>query len=492
MRRWSPVLGAALLLIVYLLTLAPALTWAHYGADGGDLARAVATGSIPHPPGFPTYLLLGELFIRLPLKNPAWRLNLMSAVLAASAATLTMTATPNPNPKPKTPNSKPQTLNSQLETPNSKLQTRNPKPQTPNSKPQTRNPQLTTCLCLGLAPLFWSQALITEVYAPAAFFAALVMALALRGGPAWALGLAWGLGMGAHPTLLFLAPLVVWSNRKKPGFCRKTWFLIQTGSLALLGWGLMYGPVLLMRGDVPSPWADVSTFDGWWALISGRLYRGYLFALPGAAWPQRLLAWAGLLARQFTPLGALLAGLGWLDLWRERRMLAGASLLSFGAFSLYAIGYNTVDSLVYLVAALPLAALWLSAGLARAGAWLEERWRHSAWLLLLLPLLQALLFWGPMDVSQDRAAMDWAERELEEAPSRAALITAQDAHTFTLWYAQDVLGSRPDVAVIDQDLWGHGPYRKMLAARFAGINAGAPSAVEAARDTGRPVVAVTD
>jgi hypothetical protein len=97
-----------------------------------------------------------------------------------------------------------------------------------------------------------------------------------------------------------------------------------------------------------------------------------------------------------------------------------------------------------------------------------------------------------MDVSQDRAAMDWAERELEEAPPRAALITAQDAHTFTLWYAQDVLGSRPDVAVIDQDLWGHGPYRKMLAARFAGINAGAPSAVEAARDTGRPVVAVTD
>ena len=78
-----------LLLVVYLLTLAPTITWAHHGADGGDLVAAVARGSIPHPPGFPTYLLLGDLFVRLPWGNLAWRLNLMSAVLAAGAAALT-------------------------------------------------------------------------------------------------------------------------------------------------------------------------------------------------------------------------------------------------------------------------------------------------------------------------------------------------------------------------------------------------------------------
>jgi len=55
-----------ILLVIYLLTLAPAITWAHHGADGGDLVTAVARGSIPHPPGSPTYLLLGELFLRLP------------------------------------------------------------------------------------------------------------------------------------------------------------------------------------------------------------------------------------------------------------------------------------------------------------------------------------------------------------------------------------------------------------------------------------------
>jgi len=451
-------------LAVYLLTMPPSLTWAHYGADGGDLVTAVARGSIPHPPGFPTYLLLGELFIRLPWGDPAWRLNLMSAVLAAGAAGLTAAAV--------------------------------------SLFPcfAIRHSPFAICagLSLGLAPLFWSQALIAEVYAPAAFFAALVGYFALRRGPAWALGLAWGVGMGAHPTLLLLAPLVIWGGWDvalppmggTEGGLRR---LAQIGFLALLGWGAMYGPVLLARGGVPSPWGDVSTLGGWWALVSGRMYHGYLFALPLAAWPQRLLAWAGLLARQFTPFGALLAGLGWLCLWREWRSLAWASALVFGAFSLYAVGYNTTDSLVYLALALPLAALWLGVGLAQVAGWLEGRLRHGAWLLLLLPLLQALLFWGQMDLSGDRAAMDWAERVLEEAPPQAVLLTAQDAHTFTLWYVHNVLNERPDVAVVDRDLWGQEPYRRMMAGALGLADATADlSPEEAARQAGRPVVKMTN
>ena len=85
-----------LLVITYLLTLPPSLTWAHYGADGGDLVTAVVRGRLPHPPGFPTYLLLGTLFVRLPWGDPAWRLNLrlnlMSAVMAAGAAALFLLA----------------------------------------------------------------------------------------------------------------------------------------------------------------------------------------------------------------------------------------------------------------------------------------------------------------------------------------------------------------------------------------------------------------
>jgi hypothetical protein len=414
------------LLAVYGLTLAPTITWAHHGADGGDLVTAVVRGTIPHPPGFPTYLLLGELFIRLPWGDPAFRLNLMSATLAAGAAALAAVAV--------------------------------------GLQSAICNSQLAVCagLSLGLAPLFWSQALITEVYAPAAFFAAMVMAIALRGGPAWALGLAWGIGMGAHMTLLFLVPVVVWGvwGSEAEGRWRR---LVQIGLLALVGGGTVYGLGLLARGSVPSPWADVSTLEGWWALVSGKIYRGYLFGLPLAVWPQRFLAWIGLLARQFTPLGAMLSGLGWVYLWRERRALALVSALAFGAVSLYALAYNTADSLVYLGPALPVATLWLGIGLAGAVDQLNCRLRWRAWLGLLLPLLQALLFWGQMDVSDDRTALVWAEETLQQAPPQAVMLTDQDRYTFTLWYVRDVLGQRSDVVVIDVDLWAQEPYRQMVA-----------------------------
>jgi hypothetical protein len=193
------------------------------------------------------------------------------------------------------------------------------------------------------------------------------------------------------------------------------------------------------------------------------MYHRYLFALPAPFWPRRLLAYLGLLARQFTPVGALLALGGWARLWRERRFLARSTALTFGLFSLYAIGYNTADSLVYLVPALPIAALWLGVGLQRAAEWLEHRRRWAGLLLLLLPLAQAVWGWGAMDRSGDDSAVRWARETLRAAPPGAVLVTSQDAATFTLWYVRDVLGERPDVLILDQDLWAHEPYRRMIA-----------------------------
>ncbi len=461
---WKRCVGGAgtlaLLLLVYFQTLAPTITWAHYGADGGDLVTAVARGSIPHPPGFPTYLLLGELFICLPWGEPAWRLNVMSAVLAASAAALTASAVG---------------LLSISSLP---------------SRDHDWSPALCAGLSLGLSPLFWSQAVITEVYAPAACLAALVMLLALRKAPPWAMGLAWGLGVAAHPSLVFLAPVVAWGAWG--GERGRLERLSRVGLLALLGWGAMGGPVLLARRGAPSPWGSVDTLPGWWAFVSGQIYHGYVFGLALTAWPRRLLAWMGLLVRQFTPLGAGLVVLGWLRLWRERRPLAGISAGAFGAFSVYAIGYDTVDSVAYLVPALPLMVLWLGCGLAQAAAWIRRRSRAGVWLILLLPLLQALLFWGQADVSNDRTAVEWAESTLEQAPHQAVLLTARDAHTFTLWYVHEVLGQRPDVLVLDRDLWAQDSYRRIVSeALNLETVANGLSPEDAARHAGRPVVEVT-
>ena len=69
--RWAlpPALVAVALLPIYLTTLAPGLTWANDGADGGDLVTAAATLGVAHPTGYPLYRLewqgLGSLQRRL-------------------------------------------------------------------------------------------------------------------------------------------------------------------------------------------------------------------------------------------------------------------------------------------------------------------------------------------------------------------------------------------------------------------------------------------
>ncbi len=81
-----PGILAISLMVVYLITMAPGLTWANSGADGGDLITAAATGGVAHPTGYPLYLVVASIFQAIPIGSLAFRTNLMSAIAAASAA----------------------------------------------------------------------------------------------------------------------------------------------------------------------------------------------------------------------------------------------------------------------------------------------------------------------------------------------------------------------------------------------------------------------
>ena len=67
-------------LVVYILCLCPTV----FIGDAGDFTTASYTLGVPHPPGYPTYTLLGHLFINLPIpggiSSPAYRMNMMSAI----------------------------------------------------------------------------------------------------------------------------------------------------------------------------------------------------------------------------------------------------------------------------------------------------------------------------------------------------------------------------------------------------------------------------
>ncbi len=404
---------------VYGLTLAPTLSWSHWGGDGGDFVTAALLHRLPHPPGFPVYMALARLFVHLPWRDPAWRLNALSAFMAAGTVSL-VTAT----------------LCLQRFAPLLVL---------------------ATSLTLAFAPLFWSQALIVEVYTTAAFFVATALFFATwssrahpgRGAPL--VGLAWGLAISVHMTLWALAPLWWWLLRDA----------YRLRDYLHLGLGLFVGllPYVLLPlcGSWPQPWADMRTWAGWWDFVSARLYWGYAFALPWADWPARALAWAALMARQFTSLGALCSLVALGEAKRHPRAPCLGIAIGFGLVSLYAIGYNTPDSLVYLVPVLPLLALLLASGLMRVVMWGVPRWTA-----LLLPIFLLLWNWRAVDLHQDYAAVPWLHQVSAQVPERAVLLTHGDRQTFTMWYAQSALGLLPDVLIVDVDLWQQSAYREFL------------------------------
>ncbi len=151
----------------------------------------------------------------------------------------------------------------------------------------------------------------------------------------------------------------------------------------------MYGGVLLAHEFVPSPWGDVSHFNGWWSFVSAEFCRGNIFALPLADVLSRVIADLAQIARQLTPVGWLVAIWGIVQLWRVHHDQALTSALSFALILIFAVGYNTADSIVYLTAVHPLGALLIAFGLTELGQRLSPAWRM---LFLLFPFAQLVLF----------------------------------------------------------------------------------------------------
>src|SRR2546430_6006863 len=78
-------IAAALVFILYLVTLAPSVAmW-----DTGEYMAAVKVLGIPHPPGNPFFMLLGHAFASLPIPvSYAARINIMAALASALSAGL--------------------------------------------------------------------------------------------------------------------------------------------------------------------------------------------------------------------------------------------------------------------------------------------------------------------------------------------------------------------------------------------------------------------
>ncbi|MFN8371237.1 MAG: DUF2723 domain-containing protein, partial [Bacteriovoracaceae bacterium] len=177
-------------LALFWLTLSPTIS---LQGDSGEFAVAVFNLGIPHPPGYPSYILLAKLFTLLfPSSQFIFALNFFSALMGALSALLLFLVL--------------------------------------DKLTSSRRLAIIMALFFSTSLEFWFHSTIIEVYTLNIFFILLTFFLLLKKvKPLFSLGLVMGLGIGVHYFFLVLIPFFLlylfWSNEKKlqlffllPGF----------------------------------------------------------------------------------------------------------------------------------------------------------------------------------------------------------------------------------------------------------------------------------
>ena len=317
-------------------------------------------------------MVLARLFQLLPFKELAWRTNLMSAVFGIIAALLLFDL-----------------AKSSIQNPGEKAWVRN-------------LVGFLTALAFGLSPLFWSQAVVTEVYTLHTFFIVLILWLTPFSGSreAWLFrkarllnskrldrigGLVFGLALGNQLTVIFLLPvwllIGVFHRELGTDFAKKIrskrdeisiqlpkpdWVVLirRSGWLCL---GLLVYILIPIRARTGSPviWGNPVDWEGFWWLVSGEMYQDRVLSLDlGYLWP-RIRNWAGWLLDHFGFLGLILGFFGLLYGNPRYKRFYWITIWIFVAYSVFAVGYNSSDSYVLLIPAYLAFALWFGLGVAK-------------------------------------------------------------------------------------------------------------------------------
>jgi len=417
-------------LAVYVATLAPGLL----PADSGEFQLVAPTLGIAHPPGYALYTLVGKLFTLIPLRTPAWRLNLLSAVLAAATLVLVSRVT--------------------------------------RRLTRSRVAGLIAALALAGATTFWAQATTANIRMPTAFFTALLLWVLVRYGETRAprdliaTAFVFGLAVTHHGSLAFLAlPAALFLLATDPRLVTRGRLLLQ----AVLAFGaallvLLYFPARSALGSAPLDPGGLTTLNGFLNHVLARGFRGDVLYFTGRdVLLDRLTVLLNILRIQFgwPLLGMAAVGLvpplprslisnlqsRWMEDWRLET--GDWALPTFTALltALVAITYRAPQTVEYLMPTYVALAMLIGIGAARLAANVSQ---------LRTPLLTVLLLPGALNAQRIAPSFIALHRQedtravvepmLQDAPSGATILANWHWAT-AFWYLQTVEGQRLDVAV---------------------------------------------
>jgi hypothetical protein len=418
--------------------------------DSGDLINAITTLGIAHPPGYPLYVVVGKLFqIAVPFANPAYGVNLLSAVsAAASAALLYRVALTGLSQRTK------------LTTPWGL----SPTSDVVRRWDRAKTASFIAVVLFVLSPAVLMLGRVAEMYTLAGLFGAGLLACYVWDTPqSQLLGcFLLGCGFGVHPTLLVFIPLFVpWKTTYKEALLRLGVFLIGF-SVVLFPW--------VRSGTHPvQNWGNPNTLTGLWRLITRSNYGGLKLHPVESQFSWTFGDIGAQLANFFRSLkqewnwlglGAGLVGLA-VSFKRSGRLVVCWLLAGplFFILSNLPLTENTTGPILqpYLVLVNLIWAVWVAGGLFV----LFQPSRATPWMGLLLAGL-AVHYGADIRTQvdsfrQDFYAYDLGRNDLRTLPLKSVLYDPDDQIAFTLRSLQLLENRRNDVILLNffRTLWGY-------------------------------------
>ncbi len=448
-QSWPAAAVLAAALVVYLLTLCPTV----FVEGTGENIICVWTLSVPHPPGFPLFCLLGKLFATIAVVgDPAYRVNLFSAAVGAAAVAGLLLALAGMG--------------------------------------IGRLAAAAAALTFAFSATFWREATIAEVYTLSVGLISLRLSRLLswrrglapspdpdrpgaaeRGArrrdrdPAQAapkagrtdapllwFGLSVGLGLAVHYSHLLLLPAyALFLVRTDPNVLRRWRTIVGALLLALLGFSLhLYAPIR-SAADPPMDWGNPESLTNWWSYLTAAQYRGRMFQMPFREVVANLAAFLSDLPAEITWPGLAAAIAGAAILLRRDRGLFWLTFLIAAAVVLWAVNYDIPWEIeVYYLPAVLALTIWMAFGLQGTLRWLARRVGRPpvGALVLLIPAIALGANWGRSDLSEQRFVLDNALDILDLVEPKSALLLPSTNPTFALLYLTQVEGRAPEV-----ELW---------------------------------------
>jgi tetratricopeptide (TPR) repeat protein len=401
-------------LLVYSLTLCRTVSF----VDAGELCVASSTLGVPHPTGYPLYVLLGRIFSILLPGPPIIRTNFLSAFFAAGSGLFLYLAVVR--------------LLSGIEKDERKVMIL----------------AFFSAGAFSFSLTIWTQAVVTEVYSLTAFFASVLLYLSFSDDPRAPALFAYSLGLSLtnHMSIVMVGlPCGV--------------YLIATRRIALKTLPLLalfflvglsaYAYLPLRAGQSPViNWGNPGTLERFIWHVTGKQYRVWMFSSDPATLKRHLVQFTKLLLGQYSPFLIWLPLLGFAV--SAKRVAVWVLAAVFVLDVLYSANYDIPDIDAYYIPAFLVSALGIALGL----QFLSRKTVRKRVLLLGVGVMAIPLALNcrKCDMSRNRIAYEYGENYLRSIETGGLCLTNNWDIYSPIFYIRYGEGKRRDVVMIDKEL----------------------------------------